>query len=438
LSGSEKSMARFGVCIFEDPAHAGFMPLAYSRAVFELRCGMFALWEKITRDYAGDVEFFCITRSYLARALSERLGFPVNRVADFSGEAMLFINGRLLAPPGLSQLLPVEGKPACFLSQQELVAFRVDQSTLRENFTDPEAFLASDFSNRVAKELPVNVVKTTLLRFPWEVVSNNPGQIGADFDVSRQGGRIEGEVDERAVIYNARAVHISPGARIDAGVVIDARGGPVFVGTGARVSAFSRIEGPCSIGENSILVGGRITGGCSFGPCCRVGGEVEQTIFQGYSNKYHEGFIGHSYLGEWVNLGALTTNSNLRNTYTNVSVVIEGRPVQTNMLKVGTFIGDFTRTGISTLLDTGSTLGFSTNVFGGKGVFPKSVPSFVWGNGDSFAEYVLEKAVATAQHVMNRRGVAWSSTSEELMHKIFELTKEERQKLFAKSLATGR
>jgi len=249
--------------------------------------------------------------------------------------------------------------------------------------------------------------------------------------MARQGGRIEGDVDERAAIYNARAVHISQGARIDAGVVIDARGGPVYVGTGARVHAFSRIEGPCSIGENCVLVGGKMTGGCSFGPCCRVGGDVEQTIFQGHSNKYHEGFIGHSYLGEWVNLGALTTNSDLRNTYTNVSVIVEGRPVPTNMLKVGTFIGDFARTGIGTLLDTGSTVGFSTNVFGGRRVLPKFVPSFVWGDGEGFTEYVLEKAVATARHIMDRRGVAWSPGFEGLMRNIFELTKRERQELLA-------
>lgn len=424
-------MARFGVCIFEDSAHAGFLPLVYSRAVFELRCGISALWEKIARHYAGDVELFCVTRPHLVQILSERLGLRVNRVADFAGETMLFINGRLLAPPALSQLLPVEGRPACFLNEGELVAFRVDQSTLRDKFARPEAFLSPEFSDNVAEQLPGNVVKTTLLRFPWEIVSNNPGQIGADFDVARQGGRIEGDVDERAVIYNARAVHVGQGARIDAGVVIDARGGPVYVGTGSRVHSFSRIEGPCSIGENCVVVGGRMVGGCSFGPCCRVGGEVEQTVFQGYSNKYHEGFIGRSYLGEWVNLGALTTNSDLRNTYTNVNVIVGGRPVQTGMLKVGTFIGDFTRTGIGTLLDTGSTVGFSTNVFGGKGVLPKSIPSFVWGDGERFTEYVLEKATATARLVLERRGVAWSSGFEGLMREVFELTKEERQGLLA-------
>ena len=429
-------MARFGVCVFEDSAYAGFLPLVYSRAVFELRCGISALWEKVARQYAGDVQFFCMTRPHLARVLSERLGLTVNSVLDFSGETMLFVNGRLLAPPALSQLLPVEGRPACFMSDGELVAFRADRSTLHDEFSNPEGFLSPEFAGRVAERMPVNVVKTTLLRFPWEIVSDNPRQIGEDFDLARQGGRIEGDVDERVVIYNARAVHISQGARIDAGVVIDARRGPVYDGTGAAVRAFSRIEGPCSIGENCIIVGGRITGGCSFGPCCRVGGEVEQTIFQGYCNKYHEGFIGHSYLGEWVNLGALTTNSDLRNTYTNVSVIVESRTVQTNMLKVGTFIGDFTRTGIGTLLDTGSTIGFSTNVFGGRGVLPKSIPSFVWGNGESFTEYIVDKATATARLIMERRGVAWNSDHERLIHEVFELTKEERKKLLAGRAAT--
>lgn len=304
--------------------------------------------------------------------------------------------------------------------------------TLCNKCSATQPFSCLEILSKVKNMLPANVVKATLLGFPWEVVSSNPSQIGGHFEIARQGGRIEGEVDERAVIYNARAVHIDQDARIDAGVVIDARGGPVNIGTGARVHAFSRIDGPCSIGETSTIVGGRLTGGCSIGPCCRLGGEVEQTIFQGYSNKYHEGFIGHSYIGEWVNLGALTTNSDLRNTYTNVRVTLEGSPVETNMLKVGTFVGDFTRTGIGTFLDTGSTVGFSSNIFGGKGVTPRTIPSFVWGDGEKFEEYVLDKAVATAKLVMERRGVVWSSNLEGLMSQIFDLTKEERHKLLTR------
>jgi len=109
-------MARFAVCIFEDDGYKGFLPLTYSRAAFELRCGMFSLWEKIAREYGEEVEFFFLVRPHLARVVGERLAFPVNRLTEFAGESVLFVNGRLLSPGGLTQLLPVEGKPCCFVS----------------------------------------------------------------------------------------------------------------------------------------------------------------------------------------------------------------------------------------------------------------------------------------------------------------------------------
>ena len=422
-------MARFGICVFEDPGYRGFLPLSYSRAVFELRCGMLSLWEKIFREYGGDVGFYFTARPRLAEVLSERLPFPVNRLDDFAGESMLFVNGRLLSPPGVSQLLSLEGKACCFVTNGELLACRVDAGALLEELARPGFFLSSDAVESVANKLPRTEVKATLLGYTWELVNNNPDQIGTDFESSKQGGKIEGEVDERAVIYNARAVHVSQGARVDAGVVLDARGGPIFVGAGARISPFSRVEGPCAISEDTFLVGGRFTGGCTFGPCCRIGGEVEQSIFQGHSNKYHEGFVGHSYVGEWVNLGALTTTSDLKNTYGCVSVIVDGQAVQTNLMKVGSLVGDFAKTGIGTLLDTGAVLGFSANVFGGRGVLPKHVPCFVWGDGESFETYSPQRAVATARVVMERRGAEMSPAFERLMMHIFEATEEERKRV---------
>ncbi len=425
-------MARFGICIFEDSGFEKFEPLVYSRAVFELRCGIFSLWEKIVRDYGDDVELHCMVRPHLIDTLRERLPFSVNDLSGFTGESMLFVNGRLLAPSALSQLLPIEGKPARFVSDGELIAFRLDRAEACEEFGDAEFFLDARRVGNAAAELPENEVKATLLQFAWELVSNNPGQIGVDFDALRQGGKIEGEVDERTVIYNVSAVHVSPGARIDAGVVVDARGGPVFIGADVRISALTRIEGPCSIGDRSLLAGGRMTGGCSVGPCCRVGGEIEQSVFQGYSNKYHEGFIGHSYVGEWVNLGALTTNSDLKNTYRNVSVPIGGRSVDTGMIKVGCFIGDYTKTGIGTLLDTGAVVGFSTNLFGGKKVLPRYVPSFMWGDGETFKAYILDQAVAAARLAMERRDVTMGPELDDLFGSIFELTEHERQRALSK------
>jgi len=422
-------MARFGVCIFEDAAYRGFLPLSYSRAVFELRCGMLSLWEKTFREYDGDVSFYFMARPHLAEVLSERLPYPVNQLQDFDGESVLFLNGRLLSPPGLSQLVSLDGKSCCYFAGGELLACRVEAGELLRETARPEFFLDPGARESLAGRLPRNDVTATLLQYTWELVNNNPGQIGTDFERSRQGGKIEGDVDERAVLYNARAVHVSQGARIDAGVVLDARGGPIFVGTGARISSSSRVEGPCAISEDTHLVGGRYTGGCTFGPCCRIGGEVEQSVFQGHSNKYHEGFVGHSYVGEWVNLGALTTTSDLKNTYGCVSVIVDGRAVETGLMKVGSLVGDFTKTGIGTLLDTGAVLGFSANVFGGKGVLPKDVPCFVWGGGEDFETYIPQRAVATARVVMERRGVEMSPALERLMMHIFEATEGDRRRV---------
>jgi len=415
--------------VFEDAGYRGFLPLSYSRAVYELRCGMLSLWEKTFREYEGDVGFFFLARPHLAEVLGERLPHPVNRLQDFDGESVLFLNGRLLSPPGLSQLVSLEGKPGCFFAAGELLACRVETGNLLRQTARPEFFLNPRAGELLAESLPRTDVTATLLKYTWELVNNNPAQIGTDFELSKQGGKIEGDVDERAVVYNSRAVHVSQGGRIDAGVVLDARGGPVFVGTGARISSHSKVEGPCVVLDDTYLVGGRYTGGCTFGPCCRIGGEVEQSIFQGRSNKYHEGFVGHSYVGEWVNLGALTTTSDLKNTYGCVSVIVDGRAVETGLMKVGSLVGDFTKTGIGTLLDTGAVLGFSANVFGGSGVLPKDVPCFVWGGGEDFETYIPQRAVATARVVMERRGVEMSPALERLMMHIFEATEEDRKRV---------
>ena len=141
-------------------------------------------------------------------------------------------------------------------------------------------------------------------------------------------------------------------------VVIDAEHGPVYIDEGAEIHPFTRIEGPCYVGKKSILLGAKCREGNSIGPMCRVGGEVEESIIHGYSNKYHDGFLGHAYVGEWVNLGALTTNSDLKNDYSSVSVMLDGHtPIDTGSTKVGSLIGDHTKTSIGTLLNTGAYVG---------------------------------------------------------------------------------
>ena len=208
-----------------------------------------------------------------------------------------------------------------------------------------------------------------------------------------------------AVIGPRKRLRVHHSARIDPFVAADMTGGPVVIGAEAVVTAFTRLEGPCLIGPRTQVHGAKVRAGTTLGPDCRIGGEVEASIVQGHSNKYHDGFLGHAYLGEWVNLGAGTHNSDLRNDYGEVTVIVNGRLVRTGQTKVGCFLGDHTKTGLGTLLNTGTNAGVFCNLLPG-GLLPRRLPSFVrcldgrlLNNGD------LEWLLKTAARVMARRGV---------------------------------
>ena len=188
------------------------------------------------------------------------------------------------------------------------------------------------------------------------------------------------------------------------------------------------------MGRDTQIVGGKIREGCSIGPVCRVGGEVEESIIHGYSNKYHDGFLGHAYVGEWVNLGALTTNSDLKNDYSTVEVKLNGQPIDTNDTKVGGFIGDHTKTSIGTLFNTGSIVGMMTNILGGSEILPKTIPSFcLFANGKAFKGFGLRKLLQTAETAMGRRKVTFTEADRSVLTHAYELTKDERQEAVKKS-----
>ncbi len=195
---------------------------------------------------------------------------------------------------------------------------------------------------------------------------------------------------------------------------------------------FTRIEGPCCIGKNSILFGCKCRQGSSIGPACRVGGEIEQSIFQGYSNKYHDGFLGHAYAGEWVNLGAMTANSDLKNDYSNVTVVQDGRrSIDTGSSKFGCLIGDHAKTSIGTLLATGAYVGCMSMVVTEGRLLPKFLPSFSWFAAGKFAKDADKKRLfAAAKAAMSRRACEWTAALEKMWEEIFAITAGEREAAF--------
>ncbi len=406
------------VCIFEDESVVNLHPLTWTRPAWELRCGITTLEDKLLRFVQPErVCFLC--RDYLAPYVrSRRQQAKVNEV---DGDGCLFLNGRLLANEHVMRHFTADADVvwrnedtvvAAYLSGRNLDRLRHISGPLAE----------SHFSG-----IPSRSVTASLVNYPWDLVSENAGQIEADFRFFGRAGIIEGTVHEGAVLVNRKSIYIGPGAEVKPGAVLDAESGPIFIADGAKVMSNAVIEGPAAVGANSsIKIGAKIYEGTSIGEVCKVGGEVEESIIHSYSNKQHEGFLGHAYLGQWVNLGADTNNSDLKNNYSSVRVSINGTPIDSGSLFVGLFMGDHSKTGINTMFNTGTVVGVMSNVFGA-GYPPKYIPSFAWGGAEGLIEHDLEKAVETARRVMARRKKELSPAQEKILREVFQRTAHERE-----------
>jgi UDP-N-acetylglucosamine diphosphorylase/glucosamine-1-phosphate N-acetyltransferase len=203
--------------------------------------------------------------------------------------------------------------------------------------------------------------------------------------------------------------------RIEPGVVLDFRAGPIRLDDEVEIRAFTRLAGPAFVGRSSTLLGGSLTA-VTIGPRCKVRGEIEATVMLGYSNKAHDGFLGHAYVGSWVNLGAFTTNSDLKNNYGTVRIWTPAGEVDTGEMKIGCFLGDHVKTAIGSLINTGTVVGPGSNLFGG--MPPKYVPAFSW--GADLGEYEFEKFMATARIALSRRSVPLSDGYREMLQRAWQ------------------
>lgn len=410
------------ICIFEDPQYVNLLPLVYTRPVYDLRCGILTLREKLVRAYPK-TRLAMLCRPYLAEVVRrQNPGVEVNEVHE---SGCLLLNGRLLAGNGLAKQIPVRGNDAVFLSGGTVVAVRINtgrHASLRNDFS--EAFDAEHFSDLEKVHVDVN-----LIRYPWDLVQHNGQQIAADYKSITSGKKSRGKVFPGVHLINKRQIFVDAGAQIKSGAVLDATNGPIYIGQSAEILPNAVIEGPASIGmETRIKIGAKIYENTSIGEMCKVGGEVEASIIHSYSNKQHDGFLGHSYLGMWCNLGADTNTSDLKNNYGNVRVTINGKEVDSGSQFVGLTMGDHSKSGINTMFNTGTIVGVSSNVYGA-GFPPKAIPSFAWGGAEGVKEYRIDSAIDACRRVMARRKIEMTNADETLLRKIFELTKNERQAL---------
>lgn len=440
------------LCIFESPGYRKLLPLVHLRPVWELRLGIFTLRERMERAYPRSTVFLHC-RDYLAPLVRERGGLlATDAESELRQGRCLFVNGAAVASADFARLIPPQDPhDAVYISGEEIVAARVSGprlaalvdrllgargagraperapargSTGAPHALDPDAdvLTVENFHG-----LPRHQVDVPVIRYPWELARRAEHAIVEDFEALGAGGRIEGRIYDGAHLCGRDAIHVGEGSTVWPSCVLDGESGPVYIGRHVTILPGAVIRGPVSIGDSTVIKPhAEISEGTSIGPVCKVGGEVEATILQGYANKQHTGFLGHSFVAEWVNLGAGTNNSDLKNNYGHVRVRVDGQDVDTGEMFVGLTMGDHSKSGINSMFNTGTVVGVCCNIFGA-GFPPKYVPAFSWGGAAGFTPYDLERAIEVARRVMARRKVELTPGYEHALRAVFALTGEERQ-----------
>ncbi len=419
------------ICYVEDEAVAGLAPLTLTRPACDLLLGCQTLGDLASRAFGivpGEVGRGMIVRSSLAAIQKERdPGVAVNDGDWLARGPVLAINSRWVPPPGLAAprfdspwLGYCEGEPACAWVGPGL-AQGLELSGVEGWFDD------------MADEVRCVDLGGRWVRRPWDLVASNSGQIVADLAALGHAAPFARDLSGLSIVGPADRLYLHEHARVDPYVIFDTTNGPIRVDARVVIQPFTRIEGPCFIGRDTQLFRANLRGGVSLGPNCRIGGEVEEAIVQGHSNKYHEGFLGHAYVGEWVNLGAITSNSDLRNDYGEVFVPLGGHLIGTGQAKVGCFLGDHTRTGMGSMLNTGSAIGVMCNILPAGRLLPKHVPSFsAVLHGRVAPGYPIEQLFETARIVKSRRGQTFTAVEEALYLGLFEMSRLERERAYQK------
>lgn len=388
--------------LFDDSRWSQFLPLTHTRPVSELRCGILTMktrWEKILSASCSN-----LTQAYLQEK------FPLA-----SGQDNILLNGGIFATAELYNAIEKLQPNEALVQNDLLIACRISGEQLNNN-------RLPEINSLNTLHWEGSVMQLSNL---WDLFSLNDQAIRLDYTLLTA-GRTSAPLPEGNQVIG-KDLFIEEGAQVYASV-INTTSGPVYLAKDSEVMEGSLIRGPFALGEQAVLkMGAKIYGATTIGPGCKVGGEVNNSVFFSNSNKAHDGFIGNAVIGEWCNIGADSNNSNLKNNYEEVKLWSESKKsfVKTGLQFCGLIFGDHSKCGINTMFNTGTVVGVSCNIYGAG--FPRNfIPSFSWGSANGFMEYQIHKAIDTASRVFARRKLPFDEVEQRLLQTVFEHTAEQR------------
>ena len=398
--------------LFDDQKAQDWCPFTLTRPAGELTLGCMSMRERGELFWGGQCLGYITSQSL--HHFDEPETPSVIETGDIaSDEPLILFLSR--AVPDLSDhdsaiisRLHLDTSPKTLLMDGETVGW-----FLPRGFSGPENLDLLNPSHS-PKAFPVLQLSGSVLHDLWDLVLENGKQIGRDLNaMSFSQPEAELLLPDRVTCLGDHLISIQEDVSIDPRVHLDSTLGPIFISPGVRIRAFTHIAGPVFIGPGTHLLGGYMKS-FTAGSGCKLRGEISNSVIMDYTNKAHDGYLGNSYLGSWVNLGAFTTNSDLKNNYGEIKVSTPKGLVNTGNQKLGIFVGDHVKTGIGSLLPAGCVIGCGTNIFGG-GMSPSEIPAFSWGTCDKLGEYELPAFLEMTNKVMSRRGLSLTSKAEQLL-----------------------
>lgn len=386
--------------LFDGPSRNNLLPFTYTRPVADIRVGILTIREK-WELFLGTTTT-TITEDYL----SEK--YPMVEMDE-----NIMINASYLPNQELIEMVENLSENQAIFKDEDVIAFFTKDT---QDAINLETYEAIEFTDEILK-----------IEHTWDIFAKNGDAIQEDFDVLTK-DRTSQPIPSSNNVIDQENIFIEEGAQLEF-ATLNASSGPIYIGKDAEVMEGSVIRGPFALCEHAtVKLGAKIYGPTTVGPHSKVGGEVNNSVLFGYSNKGHDGFLGNSVLGEWCNLGADTNNSNLKNNYAEVRLwdyQTEGF-ARTGLQFCGLMMGDHSKCGINTMFNTGTVVGVSANIFGSG--FPRNfIPSFSWGGNAGFTTYLTNKAFEVAKVVMSRRAIEFTKQDADILEHVFEITKKWRK-----------